>query len=96
MNHEMLRKKALNRPSVKKEYDELAPEFSLLRRMLKAREKAGLSQADVAEKMGTKAPAVARLERSLTTGMHSPSIQTLRKYAKAVKCRLDIRLVASK
>lgn len=95
MKHSELRKKALENPQVVKEYASLLPEYSLLKRMLKARKKAGLTQADVAKKMGTKAPAVVRLERSLTTGVHSPSIQTIRKYAEAVNCHLEIKLVAN-
>ena len=52
-----------------------------------------LTQAQVAERMGIKPPAVTRLESSLSSGRHSPSITTLRKYAEAVGCRLDIHLV---
>lgn len=70
------------------------PEFALYREVFKARKEAGLSQAQVAERMGTKAPAVTRLESSLTTGKHSPSVATLRKYAEAVGCRLEIRFVS--
>lgn len=58
-------------------------EGELLDALLKARHDAGLSQAQVAERMGTQAPAVARLERALATGRHSPSLATLRKYAGA-------------
>ena len=59
--------------------------------MLTARKRAGLTQADVAEKMGTKAPAIARLETSFSQkSPHSPSLSTLRKYAEAVGCRLEI------
>jgi transcriptional regulator with XRE-family HTH domain len=54
-----------------------------------------MSQAEVAERMGTKPPAVARLESSLISGKHSPSIATLKKYAKAVGCRLEIKLVVN-
>jgi transcriptional regulator with XRE-family HTH domain len=61
--------------------------------MVQARQAAGLSQAQVAKRMGTKPPAVARLESSLSSGKHSPSLATLRKYAEAVGCHLDIRLV---
>lgn len=96
MNHEELRAKALNRASVQKEYVALGPEYLLVRRMLSARKKAGMTQADVAKRMGTKTPSIARLERSLITGNHSPSVITLRKYAEAVNCRLDIRLSAAK
>jgi len=71
----------------------LSNEFDLLREMLKARQNAGLSQADIAERMGTKPPAITRLESSLTSGRHSPSIATLKKYAEAVDCHLEIKLV---
>lgn len=93
MTHTELKRTALQNNAVRQEYNALVPEFSLLREMLKARKEAGLSQADVAERMGTKAPAITRLESSLTNGKHSPSVETLRKYAKAVGCRLEIHLV---
>ena len=93
MNHNELKAKALQRRSVKQEYDALEPEFYLLRDMLVAREEAGLSQAEIAERMGTKSPAVTRLESSLSSGKHSPSIATLKKYAEAVNCHLEIKLV---
>jgi len=75
------------------EYDALAPEFNLIREMLLARKNAGLSQADIAVKMGTKAPAVTRLESSLINGSHSPSLATIKKYAEAVNCHIEIKLV---
>lgn len=92
MGHNQLKGKALKNKAVQKEYEALKPEFGLLREMLKARNLAGLSQADVAERMGTKPPAVTRLESSLTSGQHSPSISTLKKYAEAVGCHLEIKL----
>lgn len=42
--------------------------------------------------MGTQAPAVARLERALATGRHSPSLATLRKYARACGKKLSVQL----
>ena len=93
MNHKLLKEKALNNELVREEYESLSPEFNLLREMLRARQDAGLSQADIAERMGTKAPAITRLESSLTSGRHSPSIATLKKYAEAVNCHLEIKLV---
>jgi transcriptional regulator with XRE-family HTH domain len=56
---------------------------ALLDALLKTRQQAGPTQAEAAERMGTQAPAVARLERSLATGKHSPWGATLRKYVKA-------------
>ena len=93
MDHSQLKAKALGEQSVRREFETLEPEFHLLREMLRARRDAGLSQADIAERMGTKPPAITRLESSLTSGRHSPSIATLKKYAKAVDCHLEIKLV---
>jgi len=95
MTHIELKEKALKRKKVKEEYDALEPEFSLLGELLQARQKAGLSQAEVADKMGTKAPAVTRLESSLSSGKHSPSIATLKKYAQALGCHLEIKIVSN-
>jgi prevent-host-death family protein len=80
-------------PTFLQAYAELDTEVVLLRELLLARQQAGLSQAGVAKKMGTKAPAVTRLETSLSGSTHSPTIATLKKYAKAVGCTLEIRLV---
>ncbi|WP_175722860.1 helix-turn-helix domain-containing protein [Burkholderia ambifaria] len=89
--HKKLRERALSNPDVRAEYERLnREELALLDVMLAARRDAGLSQADVAERMGTKAPAVTRLERALATGQHSPSIDTLRKYAAACGKKLVI------
>ncbi len=95
MNHSKLKEKALKRKNVKDAYEALEPEFSLLHEILKARQNAGLSQAEIAERMGTKAPAITRLESSLSSGKHSPSIATLKKYADALNCHLEIKLVAN-
>jgi len=93
MKHIDLKRAALSRAAVQSEYEALGPEFELLRQMLRARTKAGLSQADVAERMGTQPPAVTRLESALSSGKHSPSIETLKKYAEAVGCELQLKFV---
>jgi transcriptional regulator with XRE-family HTH domain len=90
--HEEMVKAMLKEPAVKAEYDAQAEEFALLDELLRARRRAGLTQAEVAAKMGTKTPAVARLESGGGSQRHSPSIATLRRYAEAVGCRLEIRL----
>src|SRR5262249_40042267 len=56
-------------------------------------QQAGLTQMEVAERMGTKTPAVARLEAGGGRQHHAPSLATLRKYAAAVGCRLEVKLV---
>lgn len=83
----------MRRPGVRAEVERIErEEGELLDALLKARQDAGLSQAQVAERMGTQAPAVARLERSLATGKHSPSLETLRKYADACGKRLVLKV----
>ncbi len=94
MKHSELKEKALKKKTVRAIYEALEPEFSLLRELLNARQKAGVSQAEIATLMGTKAPAITRLESSLSSGKHSPSIATLKKYANALGCHLEIKLVA--
>ena len=92
-SHDQLVKKLMARPGVRSEVDRLErEEFALLDSLLKARQEAGLTQAEVAERMGTQAPSVARLERALATGKHSPSVATLRRYVKACGRRLVLQV----
>ena len=95
MTHSELKAKALKKKNVRIAYESLEPEFSLLGELLKARQEAGLSQAEIAIRMGTKAPAITRLESSLSSGKHSPSIATLKRYANALGCHLQIKLIAN-
>lgn len=91
LTHKGLKARALERADVKAEYDGLDEEFRFLDEFLKARAAAGVTQAEVAERIGTTQSAVARLESG--RGKHSPSIATLEKYANALGCRLELRLV---
>lgn len=96
MTHEELKARALQDEAARAEYEALGPAFDLLHTLIEARQSANLTQAEVAERMGTKASAVARLEGSLASGKHSPSIATLRRYAEATGRRLEIRFVQRK
>jgi transcriptional regulator with XRE-family HTH domain len=94
LTHEKLKSRALARDEVRAEFDKLEEEFAFLDEFLKARAAAGVSQAEIAERMGTTQSAVARLESG--RGKHSPSLATLRKYARALGYRVDLRLVKVK
>jgi DNA-binding XRE family transcriptional regulator len=83
-------------PEFKAAYDEMGTEYVLLRELLQARKRTGLTQADVAKKMGTKPPAVTRLETALSGNRQSPTLATLKKYAHAVGCKLEVHLVLGK
>ena len=94
ITHEQMVAKMLENPAVRAEHERLnKEEFAILNEILAARRAAGLSQAQVAERMGTKAPAIARLESALASGKHSPSLNTLRKYAAALGKRVEVHLV---
>lgn len=93
--HEQLKKIALSRVGVKNEYDSLKSEFDLLEQMLKARIRAGKTQEEVAKAMKTTTSVVGRLETGGGKLKHSPTIESLRKYAQAVNCVLRIKLVHS-
>lgn len=91
LTHEQLKAKALENREVREEYKRVnREEFALLDMLLQARHEAGLTQADVAARMGTKAPAIARMESALASGKHSPSIHTIRRYLEA--CGKHLRL----
>jgi DNA-binding XRE family transcriptional regulator len=85
---------ALARPDVKRAYEALHDEFAYLDVVLGARHAAGMTQADVAQRMGTTQSAVARLETG--AGKRAPSLHTLQRYAQAVGCRVELRLVADR
>ena len=91
LTHKQLRTKALARAEVKAQFDELGDEYALLDEFLKARADQGLTQAQVAEKIGTTQSAVARMESG--RGKHSPSLATLSRYAEALGCKLQVKLV---
>jgi len=87
------KKKILAKPGVKKAYVALEEEYAALNAMLYARLAAGLTQADVAKRMGTTVSAVSRLEASLRSEKHSPSYATLKKYAQACGKKLLVQMV---
>jgi len=84
-----IREQLLTDPEVKAEYDRLGPVYELVGAMVEARHEAGLTQAQVAERMGTKQSVVARLENA----HHMPSLDLVTRYAAALGRRLDIHLV---
>ena len=74
-------------------WDQLSDEFEALDQLLMARKRAGLTQAQVAELMGVKQSALARVESTLASKSHPPSLTTLRKYAQALGCKLELKMV---
>ena len=91
--HEAFLAKASERKGLTGAYEALALEYQLSGQMLKARSRAGLTQDAVAERMGMTKSAISRLE---SAGKHAPSLATLKRYASAVGCELQVKLVLQK
>ena len=83
-----LKAQLLADPSTRAAYDAQADEFAMARELIAARTQAGLTQADVAERMGTTQSTVARLEG----GKAVPSMRSVQRYAQAVGARAVVRL----
>lgn len=80
-------KQALKNPEFKAEYDKLQPEFALIRAMIEARIKKGVTQKELAQRIGTKQSVISRLE----SGRANPSVAFLKKLAQALNSHLEIR-----
>ena len=88
---EEIKAELLADPKVKAEYDALAPEFEIATELIRARIRAGLSQADLAARMKTSQSAIARLE----SGQTLPSTKTLLRFAEATGSKVEVRLSAA-
>jgi transcriptional regulator with XRE-family HTH domain len=77
---------AVKDPRVKREYDALQPEFQLQRALMLLRRERGMSQQDVAERLGTKQEYISRIER----GHVGVSFSFLVKLAQAMDTDLEI------
>ncbi|MBA7678329.1 hypothetical protein ES703_86602 [subsurface metagenome] len=90
VKHRDFKAQLLKDPKVRQEYEALEPEFRLIRDVLLRRSELNLSQAQLAKLVGTKQPAISRLER----GDGNITISTLRRVADALDADLDISLKA--
>jgi DNA-binding XRE family transcriptional regulator len=88
---DVLMARALQNPEVKAEYDRRGPIFALVWELVEARHRAGLTQAQLAARMGTTQSAIARVENA----RHMPSLAMAARYAQAVGQRLDFQLHAA-
>lgn len=78
----------LRNKDVKKKYDELGPEFALISLLIKKRIETGLTQEQLAHKIGTKQSAIARLE----SGRYNPTLSAIKKIAEALGARFEIAI----
>lgn len=87
-SYQQIKQKFLKRKDVRRAYDALGPEFALIEMIIEGRLKRGLTQAQLAQKIGTKQTAIARLE----SGAYNPTIKFLNKVAKALDAKLSFSI----
>jgi len=81
--------KQMKDPEFKKAWDDLDPEFQVLKAMIRAREKSGVSQAELARRVGTRQSVISRLERG---AFSKATLETIKKVADALDMRVEIKL----
>jgi ribosome-binding protein aMBF1 (putative translation factor) len=87
---DLVREKWLKEYEVRKEYYTLETEFQIAAEIIKARTKAQMTQAELAERLGTKPSAISRLE---SPNYGKVSVSTLKKIAVALNCDLRIEFL---
>lgn len=85
LDFEVWEKEALKDPKLMAEYAALQPEFEMIR----ARIQKGLTQMELAKRIGTKQSVISRLE----SGRANPTVAFLKKFAQALNTRLEIKFV---
>ena len=87
-SYKQFKKRLLEDKKIKQAYENLAPEFALIEIIIKKRIEKGLTQKELAKKIGTKQSAVSRFE----SGTYNPSFSFLQKIANALDTRLKITI----
>ncbi len=83
-----LKTELLTDPEIRREYNNLEPKYMLIKQIILRRQKKGLTQKELALRIGTRQSAVARFE----SGLYNPSLTFLRKIAYALETELHITL----
>lgn len=91
LDFEKFKKESLKNPKIRGEYYCLQPEFALVRAILRARREKGLTQKELAERIGSKQAVISRLE----SGKANPSLGFIKRLAQALDACLEIRLIYS-
>ena len=82
------KREALRDPKFRKAYDALQPKYDIIRAILDARNKKGMTQADIARRAGTTQSAIARFE----SGRSNPTLDFASRLSSAVGAKLEIRI----
>lgn len=88
LSFESFKKEALSNPGVKAEYDALKPVFELRRKLIRMRMEKGMTQEQLAERMGTRRSNISRLEAG--DNISFPTLKTISKYAEALGYKVKV------
>lgn len=91
LDSDQFKEESLKNPKIREEYNRLQPEFALVGAILQARRKRGLTQKELAERIGSKQAVISRLE----SGKANPSLGFIKRLAQALDACLEIRLISS-
>ncbi|MQN01320.1 MAG: XRE family transcriptional regulator [Lachnospiraceae bacterium] len=83
------KKKALQDPAVKAEYDALQPEYDIIQAMIDARNKEGLTQKELSERTGITQADISRIEN----GTRNPSLEMVKRLANGLGMRLKLEFI---
>ncbi len=83
------KKKALQDPEVKKEYEALAPEYDIIQAMIDARKSQNLTQKDLSERTGITQADISRIEK----GTRNPSLEMLKRLAHGLGLQLKVEFI---
>ena len=86
-------KEKMKNPEFKRAWQDLDAEFSILEGVIRVRKEAGLTQEELAKRIGTKQPALSRLEKG---GFEKANIETLRRIANALDYKLIVKFEPKK
>ena len=87
-SHAEVKKELFKDPAVKKAYDDLGPQFALIEKIIEKRINEGLTQKELARRVGTKQSAIARFE----SGSYNPSLAFLQKLARGLGVKLEVTI----
>lgn len=84
--YSQFKKEILRNRKARTAYEALGPKFEVIASLIKRRLEKGLTQQELARRVGTRQSAIARLE----SGTYNPSLDFLRKVTYALGARIRI------
>lgn len=86
-NYEEFEAGLLENPEIRNEYDALKPKYEMIKSLIERRSKLGFTQTELARIIGTKQPAISRLEK----GDYNTTLNTFFKVAEALDLEISLK-----